>query len=64
MRGLGHAGSGLAHPGRVLRGVRVAWPTWREVLAEEHAPRTSLNRHPVGRHRRLALVHGRLDTAK
>ena len=51
-------------PAAYCAGCGVAWPTWREVLAEEHAPRTSLNRHPVGRHRRLALVHGRLDTAK
>jgi diacylglycerol O-acyltransferase / wax synthase len=55
--------SGLIHPRRTLRSARLAWPAWREVLAEEPAPRTSLDR-PVGRGRRLAIVRSRLDLAK
>jgi WS/DGAT/MGAT family acyltransferase len=38
-------------------------PAWREVLTEQRAPRTSLNR-PVGTDRRLAIVRGRLDLTK
>jgi diacylglycerol O-acyltransferase / wax synthase len=60
---LGRGWSGLAHPGRTLRRVRRAWPAWREVLAEQPAPRTSLNR-PVGTDRRLAIIRGRLDLTK
>jgi WS/DGAT/MGAT family acyltransferase len=55
--------SGLAHPGRTLSQARRAWPAWREVLTEQPAPRTSLNR-PVGTDRRLAVVRGRLDLTK
>ena len=55
--------SGLVHPRSTLAQARRALPAWREVLAEKPAPRTSLNR-PVGKERRLALVRGRLDTAK
>ncbi len=36
---------------------------WREVFAEERAPRTSLNR-PIGADRKLAIIRGRLDVAK
>jgi diacylglycerol O-acyltransferase / wax synthase len=60
---LGRGWSGLTHPGRTLARTRAAWPAWREVLAEQPAPRTSLN-HPVGAGRRLAIIHGRLDHAK
>jgi diacylglycerol O-acyltransferase len=60
---LGRAWSGLAHPGRTLRQVRVALPAWQEVLTEKPAPQTSLN-HPVGNDRLLALVSGRLDLVK
>jgi WS/DGAT/MGAT family acyltransferase len=60
---LGRGWSGLAHPGRTLRRVRRVWPAWREVLAEQPAPRTSLNR-PVGTDRRLAIIRGRLDLTK
>ena len=60
---LGRAWTGLTHPSRTIRGAREAWPAWREVLAEEPAPRTSLNR-PVGTERRLALIRSRLDLAK
>ncbi|HEV8277504.1 MAG TPA: wax ester/triacylglycerol synthase family O-acyltransferase [Streptosporangiaceae bacterium] len=55
--------SGLAHPGRTARRARAAWPAWREVLAEQPAPRTSLN-HPVGGDRRLAIIRSRLDPTK
>ena len=60
---LGRGWSGLLHPGRTLSLARRALPAWREVLTEKPAPRTSLNR-PVGPERRLAIVRGRLDTAK
>jgi WS/DGAT/MGAT family acyltransferase len=60
---LGRGWSGLAHPGRTLRGARLALPAWREVLAEPPSPRTSLNR-PVGAERRLAVIRGRLDLTK
>jgi hypothetical protein len=48
---------------RTLRHARSAWPAWRELFAEERAPRTSLN-HPIGGHRSLALIRSRLDLAK
>jgi diacylglycerol O-acyltransferase len=60
---LGRGWSGLAHPARTLRLARATLPAWREVLTEERAPRTSLNR-PVGADRRLAVVRSRLDLAK
>jgi WS/DGAT/MGAT family acyltransferase len=62
-RELARGWSGLVHPSRTLRLARRAWPAWREVLTEEPAPRTSLNR-PVGAERQLALVEGRLDVTK
>jgi diacylglycerol O-acyltransferase len=60
---LGRGWSGLAHPRRTVRLAREALPAWQEVLTEEHAPRTSLNR-PVGTDRGLALVRERLDLTK
>jgi WS/DGAT/MGAT family acyltransferase len=60
---LGRGWSGLAHPGRTLHRARRVLPAWREVLTEQPAPRTSLN-HPVGTHRRLAIIRGRLDLTK
>jgi diacylglycerol O-acyltransferase len=60
---LGHGWAGLAHPGKTLAQARAAWPAWQEVLAEQPAPHTSLNR-PVGAGRRLAIVRGRLDLTK
>ena len=60
---LGRGWAGLAHPGKTLAQARAAWPAWREVLAEQPAPHTSLNR-PVGASRRLAIVRGRLDLTK
>jgi diacylglycerol O-acyltransferase / wax synthase len=60
---LGRGWSGLTHPGRMMRQARRALPAWREVLTEQPAPRTSLN-HPVGTHRRLAIIRGRLDPTR
>jgi diacylglycerol O-acyltransferase / wax synthase len=60
---LGRGWAGLTHPGRTLRQARRAWPAWREVLTEQPAPRTSLNR-PVGTGRRLVIVRGRLDLTR
>jgi hypothetical protein len=63
IQGLDQTLSSLAHPVTTLHQLQGAWPTWREVFAEERAPRTSLNRR-VGEHRKLALVRSRLDLAK
>ena len=60
---LGRGWAGLAHPGRTVHRAQAAWPAWREVLAEQPAPRTSLN-HPVGTGRRLAIIRSRLDLTK
>jgi hypothetical protein len=49
----------LAHPVSTLRQAQSAWPAWRELWAEERAPRISLN-SPVGGHRSLALIRSRL----
>jgi diacylglycerol O-acyltransferase len=62
-RELSRGWTGLTHPSRTMGRAREAWPAWREVLAEEPAPRTSLNR-PVGTERRLALIRSRLDLTK
>ncbi|MGX1161294.1 WS/DGAT/MGAT family acyltransferase [Arthrobacter sp. SLBN-100] len=51
---------GLAHASDLLRRTRRAWPAWRELLAEQRAPRTSLNR-PVGADRRLGVLRSRLE---
>jgi Wax ester synthase/diacylglycerol acyltransferase catalytic domain len=53
----------IAHPVSTLRQAQSAWPAWRELWAEERAPRTSLNRQ-VGGHRTLALIRSRLGLAK
>lgn len=60
---LRRAWSGLTHPARTLGQARAALPAWREVLTDRPAPKTSLNQ-PVGRHRSVAVVHGRLEAAK
>jgi hypothetical protein len=62
-RGLHGSVSRLARSVSTLRHARSAWPAWRELFAEERAPRTSLN-HPIGGHRSLALIRSRLDLAK
>ena len=55
--------SGMTHPSSTLSRARAAWPAWREVLTEQPAPRTSLNR-PIGAERRLAIIRSRLDLTK
>jgi WS/DGAT/MGAT family acyltransferase len=55
--------SGLAHLRRSVRLAKQTLPAWREVLAEEPAPLTSLNR-PVGPARSLSVVRVRLDLIK
>jgi WS/DGAT/MGAT family acyltransferase len=60
---LGRGWSGLTHLGRTTRQARRALPAWREVLTEQPAPHTSLNR-AVGTGRRLAIIRGRLDVTK
>ncbi|WP_306901597.1 wax ester/triacylglycerol synthase family O-acyltransferase [Arthrobacter sp. B1I2] len=57
---LGRGLAGVAHAKDTLRRTRRAWPAWRELLAEQRAPRTSLNR-PVGADRRLAILRSRLE---
>jgi diacylglycerol O-acyltransferase / wax synthase len=59
LHGLGRGLSGLAHASRPRR---AGLGVWREFFAER-APRTSLNR-PIGPDRRLAVVRGRLETAR
>ena len=61
-RRLGRALEGVAHPSRTLRGARHTLPAWREFLAEQRAPRTSLNR-PISTERPLAIVRSRLESA-
>ncbi|GAA3795155.1 wax ester/triacylglycerol synthase family O-acyltransferase [Amycolatopsis tucumanensis] len=57
---------GVSVPARLpatVSALRQAWPAFRELLAEERAPRTSLNT-PIGPGRRFALVRGDLPLAK
>lgn len=63
-RGLGRILAGLAHPLATWRRVRRAWPALHESLLEARAPVTTLNAAPIGRHRRYALLRGRLDGAR
>jgi WS/DGAT/MGAT family acyltransferase len=60
LRAVGHAGSILVRPGTTLRHAREAWPAIRELLAEEPASRTSLDRM-VGPDRSLAVIRATLD---
>jgi diacylglycerol O-acyltransferase / wax synthase len=53
----------LGRPRTTLRQAREAWPATRELLAEEPAPRTSLDRL-IGPDRNLALVRGSLDLTR
>ncbi|MFF9815262.1 wax ester/triacylglycerol synthase family O-acyltransferase [Streptomyces sp. NPDC014006] len=55
--------SKFGHPRTTLRQVRETWPATREAFVRERAPRTSLNR-PIGQHRTLTVIRGRLDVAK
>jgi diacylglycerol O-acyltransferase / wax synthase len=62
-QGLDRTLSQLTHPVSTACQLRADWPAWREVFAEERAPRTSLNR-PIGAYRNLAVVRSRLEAAK
>jgi WS/DGAT/MGAT family acyltransferase len=53
----------LARPRTTLPRLRAAWPAIRELLAEEPAPETSLDRM-VGPGRHLALIRTTLDLVK
>jgi len=53
----------LAHPVRTGREMLRLWPALRELLAEEPAPRSSLNR-PLSHERSTAFVRADLDGAK
>lgn len=63
LRAAGSAGSMLVRPGSTLRHGREAWPAIRELLAEEPATRTSLDRM-VGPGRSLAVIRSSLDEIK
>jgi diacylglycerol O-acyltransferase / wax synthase len=63
LRAVGRAGSMLVRPGTTLRHARQAWPAIRELLAEEPATRTSLDRM-VGPDRSLAVIRTTLDEVK
>lgn len=63
LRAVGRAGSMLVRPGATLRHARQAWPAIRELLAEEPATRTSLDRM-VGPGRSLAVIRNSLDEVK
>lgn len=60
---LGRTFGKLAHPVETVRQARLGWPAVRGALAEERAPRTSLNQR-IGWHRRFALVRSNLDLVK
>jgi diacylglycerol O-acyltransferase / wax synthase len=60
---LAGACSTLARPRTTVQRLRAAWPAIRELLAEEPAPETSLNRL-VGPDRNLALIRTTLDQVK
>jgi diacylglycerol O-acyltransferase len=60
---LAGAFSVLARPRTTARRLRAAWPATRELLAEEPAPETSLDRM-VGPDRNLALLRTTLDVVK
>lgn len=53
----------LVRPGATLQHARQAWPAIRELLAEEPATRTSLDRM-VGPARSLAVIRNSLDKVK
>jgi diacylglycerol O-acyltransferase / wax synthase len=55
--------SALARPRTTLRRLRAAWPAIRELLAEQPASATSLDRM-VGAGRDLALIRATLDAVK
>jgi WS/DGAT/MGAT family acyltransferase len=53
----------LGHPVTTLRQVWRTWPATREAVFSGRAPRTSLNR-PIGQHRTLTVIRGRLDVTR
>jgi len=63
LRSLGRLLDKVAYPLETIRAARKGWPAVREMLFEEKAPRTSLNRR-VGWHRRLAIIRSDLDVVK
>jgi WS/DGAT/MGAT family acyltransferase len=63
LRSMGRAGSMLIQPATTLRHARGAWPAIRELLAEEPATRTSLDRM-VGPDRSLAVIRTTLDEVR
>jgi diacylglycerol O-acyltransferase / wax synthase len=63
LRGIGGALLVLGRPRSTLRQVREAWPATRELLAEEPAPRTSLDR-VIGPDRNLAVIRSRYDLVR
>jgi diacylglycerol O-acyltransferase / wax synthase len=63
LRAAGRAGAMLVRPGTTARHARQAWPAIRELLAEEPATRTSLDRM-VGPGRNLAMIRTSLDQVK
>jgi WS/DGAT/MGAT family acyltransferase len=63
LAGLAQTMSSLFHPRASLRRMRAAWPALRELVTEEPATATSLDRM-VGPNRGLALIRGSLDAAK
>lgn len=60
---LRHTVSGIKDPAAAVRRVRGAWPSLRELVAEEPGPHTSLDRI-VGPDRALALLRGNLDDVR
>jgi diacylglycerol O-acyltransferase / wax synthase len=63
LRAAGRAVSMLGRPGATLRHARQAWPAIRELLAEQPATRTSLDRM-AGPGRSLAVIRHSLDEVK
>jgi WS/DGAT/MGAT family acyltransferase len=55
--------SSITRPVELIRGALAAWPSLREVLAQEPGPRTSLNRL-VGTDRTFGLIREDLDVVK
>lgn len=60
---LAGTGARLAHPALAVDRIRRLWPALRETFAERPAPHTSLNT-PIGPDRRMALLHGRLQSTR
>jgi WS/DGAT/MGAT family acyltransferase len=60
---LGHALATLGRPVTTVRRAQAAWPALRELVAEERAQATSLDRM-VGPGRKLALVRSSIDSVK